>query len=40
MCLCVWFVIYRVMVDGLFVCVCVVRCACFLFILCVVCVVC
>ena len=26
MCLCVWFVIYCVMVDGLFVCVCFVRC--------------
>ena len=25
-CVCVWFVIYRVMVDGLFVCVCFVRC--------------
>ena len=26
MCLRVWFVIDRVMVDGLFVCVCIVRC--------------
>ena len=34
MCLCVWFVIYRVMVDGVFVCVCFVRCVCFLVKLC------
>ena len=34
MCLCVWFVIYRVMVDGVFVCVCFVRRVCFLFKLC------